>query len=378
MGQDLRESMRIIYFSQDYTPHDHRFLTKLSQSGHEIHYLRYETNPTPLETRPVPSGIKIVDWQGNTTFRTQMWGKFSLYREFRGILSDIEPDLVHAGPVQTCGYFTALSGFRPSLIMSWGSDILQKAESSLIQRWITKFTINRADMIACDCKSVQDKIIQLSGYPREKTVVFPWGIDLQRFNPDNSESGLKSKLGWEGKKLVISTRSFEGIYGTDILLKAMKMVIRKNRNIRFVIVGDGSMRSQVMEYIDKHDLGHAVHLAGRVSNEVLPNYLNEADLYLSCSLSDGSSVSLLEAMACGLPVIVTDIPSNHEWVTHGVNGWLAAAGNSDAVASAIIGALDGSIDTSAMSQTNIDVTGRRADWEINSDLLLEAYQKILN
>ena len=64
-----------------------------------------------------------------------------------------------------------------------------------------------------------------------------------------------------------------------------------------------------------------------ISQERLPDYFRAADLYVSCSLSDGSSVSLFEAMATGLPVVVTEAPGNHEWVLTSDNGWLAAPGD---------------------------------------------------
>ena len=59
----------------------------------------------------------------------------------------------------------------------------------------------------------------------------------------------------------------------------------------------------------------------------MPAYLNAADIYVSTSLSDGTSLSLLEAMACSLPVVVTDIPANKEWITDGHNGFLCCRKN---------------------------------------------------
>ena len=78
-----------------------------------------------------------------------------------------------------------------------------------------------------------------------------------------------------------------------------------------------------------HQLGLAsfIHAPGRVNNDLLPQYLCLANLYLSSALSDGTSVSLLEAMACGLPVVVTKGYGNLEWVTPQQNGWLVEAGS---------------------------------------------------
>lgn len=369
--------MRVIYFSQDYTPHDYRFLEKLAQTRHEVWYLRFEANPTPLETRTIPSGIKVVAWMGNRNYKLRGWNKLRLFWEFRRILHQLRPDLIHAGPVQTCGFFTALAGFKPLLLMSWGSDILAKANKSVIWRWITKFTIRHADMIACDCLAVRDRIVKLTGYPDDRIITFPWGVDLSRFHPAPSQLRLRDKLGWKDNKVVITTRSLEPIYGIETLLEAARTVIEKEPDTRFLMLGDGSLRPKVQTFIAKHNLEQAIHLAGRVPHNLLPDYFNEADLYVSSSYSDGTSVSLLEAMACKLPVVVTDLSSNQEWVAPEVNGWLVPPGDAQALSSAIVEALEQNGKAKMMAETNMSAARQKADWDKNFNILLEAYERLV-
>ena len=78
-----------------------------------------------------------------------------------------------------------------------------------------------------------------------------------------------------------------------------------------------------------------VHFPGQVSQTDLPRYYRSADLYLSASHCDGTSISLLEALACGRPALVSDIPGNREWITPGVEGWLFPDGDETALAEAI-------------------------------------------
>src|SRR5207244_9134549 len=101
------------------------------------------------------------------------------------------------------------------------------------------------------------------------------------------------------------------------------------------------------------------------------------DLYVSCSLSDGSSVSLLEAMATGLPVVVSDTPGNREWVVSGKNGWLAPVGDADAFAGHLITSIrSGSSARARISQANRGIAERRADWSRNSGQLRPAYERL--
>ena len=366
--------MRILYFSEGYTVHDHRFLTKLAQSSHEVWYLSLNLNRS--ESRPIPPGVRVVEWMGNMAGKPRKWDKIKLFLAFRRILRNLQPSLVHAGPVQTCGLFVALARFKPFLLMSWGSDILLKPGESMLNRFITRFAISRANMIACDCAAVRNRIMELADYSMDKIIVFPWGVDLDQFRPALSRIKLREKLNWKQNKVVITTRSFELIYGTEVFLKAAGIIIKKNPHIRFVMVGDGSLRPQVEDFIARHNLKHAIYLAGRVSHDLLPDYFNEADLYVSSSYSDGTSVSLLEAMACGLPIVVSALPSNQEWVSQGINGWLVPAGDSEALSSAIIEALEHGDEARAMGEANISIARQKADWNKNSELLLEAYERL--
>ena len=142
------------------------------------------------------------------------------------------------------------------------------------------------------------------------------------------------------------------------------------------MLGSGSLQSKVKAFIAQHELEHAIYLVGRVSHDMLPSYFNESDLYVSCSYSDGTSVSLLEAMACGLPVIVTNLPSNREWVISQVNGWLVPPGDAQALSSTILEALEQEGKTRLMAQANMSIARQKADWNKNFHILLEAYERL--
>ena len=369
--------MKIVYFSKDYTPHDYRFLEKLSRSRHEVWYLRLESSPVPLETRPVPPGIKVVDWRGSQGYHQRGLARIKLYHDFKGVIDEIRPNLIQAGPIQSCGFFTALAGFKPLLLMSWGSDILVDANKNALRRCLTRFTLRRADMIACDCLAVRDGILQLVNYPADRIIIFPWGVDLKQFRPVSSQLKLRDKLGWKDNKVIITTRSLEPLYGTMVFLEAVREVVKNIPESRVLMLGGGSLEGEVKTFITQHNLGHVFHLAGRVQYDQLPRYFNEADIYVSSSYSDGTSVSLLEAMACKLPVIVTDLPSNREWVTPGINGWLVPSGDAQALGYAIMEALKQPGKRDSMSQANLSLAREKADWDKNFLSLLTAYQELV-
>ena len=112
---------------------------------------------------------------------------------------------------------------------------------------------------------------------------------------------------------------------------------------------------------------------GTASTNELPDVYRSADLYMSASHSDGSSVSLMEALACGLPVLVSDIPGNREWVFDGQQGWLFKDGDVQDCTRKMQLALSGMKDFENMAKSNRKLAEDRADWKKNFPVLLEAY-----
>ena len=369
--------MKVLFFSRDYTTHDRRFLLKLAESRHEIWFLRLEDDGIQYEERPLPDRIHLVNWRGGKQGANTLGAWLHLMTDLESVLEQVHPDLVHAGPVQSCGFMIALTGFRPFLVMSWGSDMLVDADRNEIWRWMTRYTLKRSDMLLCDCRAVRVKVQQLVSYPDERIVQFPWGIDLHGFVPGVDSAGLRKRIDWADAFVILSTRSWEQICGIDVLLDAFRRAHALNSRLRLVLLGDGSLASSIEQFITDHDLDDVVYRPGMVSHERLPDYYRAADLYVSCAHSDGTSISLLEAMATGLPVAVTDGPGNREWVVPGENGWLVPAGDSEACAQLLLLAVDlDAIERERIRRMNREIVEERADWDVNFAGLLEAYDRI--
>src|SRR5208282_2343566 len=116
--------MRILYFSRAYTVHDYRFLQALANSCHETYFLRLENDPVAQETRPLPPAVKPLHWSNQTGRQTSFEDPASVIQEFSAIVAKVQPDLVHAGPVPTCGYIAAMAQVHRLMVVSWGSDLL--------------------------------------------------------------------------------------------------------------------------------------------------------------------------------------------------------------------------------------------------------------
>jgi L-malate glycosyltransferase len=368
--------MRVLYFSRSYTIHDYRFLSRLAGSGHEMHYGFLECDPCVLEKRPLPAGISLVKWAGGTNARLTIEDRLALMPELERVLANIRPDLVHAGPVPSCAFMVALAGFRPLLAMSWGSDLLVEAERDSATRWMTCYALDRSDMLIADCGAVARKAHRLANYPEERIVSFPWGVDLDVFTPNVGGVGSGRPREWEDSFVILSTRSWEPFYGIEFLLEAFHAAYRREPKLRLLLLGDGSLRETIRARIEDCRLTEVVYAPGQVSEGDLPGYFQSADLFVSSVYSDGASISLLEAMAAGLPVIVADNESNREWIEDGRGGLLTMYGDTDALHRALLQIAAMSPEQRALwGRNNRRIVERRADWGRNFGLLLDAYRR---
>ncbi len=358
--------MKIIYFSLDYTPHDHRFLAALAETEHEVHYVRLQRGPRQTEDRPVPEKIEQVLWEGGQQiFRWRDLPRYVL--GLRRIIRTIKPDLIHAGPIQTCAFIAVLTGFRPILTMSWGFDLMKDVERGWWWKFATRYTLERSTFFTSDAIVTRDKAV-LYGMNPERTVVFPWGVDLQHFTPWSPVHGPLST-----SFTLFCNRSWEANYGVDVLARAFVKIAPEKPDVCLMLLGGGSQGQIIRQILERGGVTDRVTFAGQIGWRDLPRYYRMADLYISASHVDGSSVSLMEALACGLPCLVSDIPANKEWVFEKHNGWLFPDGDVDALAAKILAAMENRKSLQDIGKNARSVAQERADWKKNFGKLLDAY-----
>ena len=399
--------MRILYFSRDYTPHDHRFLSALARTEHDVGFLRLERSGFQLEDRALPPEIHQICWIGG-----QAPARFSdglrLVAGLKKVIRTFKPDLIQAGPIQRSAFLAALTGFHPLVTMSWGYDLLVDAKRGRRWDWATRYTLKHSAALIGDCDTIRNLANQYGMNPN-RIVTFPWGVNLQRFSPNPltpnplTSTPLRARLGWDETTFVLlSTRNWSELYGVEDLARAFVRVARKYPEIRLLMLGNGPLAARIRSIFQKGGVQNSVHFPGQISQEKLPGYYRAADLYISTSHSDGTSISLLEALACGTPVLVTDIPGNQEWVSaltpqpplppgegakagvfpsptgRGVRGegvgWLFRDGDVACLEAGITHAVENRDQLPAMGRAARQLAESRANWDSNFPKLIDAYQ----
>jgi glycosyltransferase involved in cell wall biosynthesis len=353
-----------LYFSRSYTVHDHRFLTALVNSNYQVFYLRLEARQHALEERALPRGVEQIDWAGGR--RPFRWVDFPrLLSDLKKVLNLVKPDLVQAGPLQTAALLVALTGYQPLVSMSWGYDLLIDAERNPFYRWATRYSLGKSAAMVGDCTTIRKKAVAY-GMADERIVTFPWGIDLQQFTPGEKNPKRETFT-------LLSTRSWEPIYGMDILAQAFVMAAHRQPSLRLIMLGNGSMKDRLRQTFQEAGVLGQVEFPGQIGQAELPPFYHRADLYVCASHSDGTSISLLEALASGRPVVLSDIPGNREWVTPGLQGWLFPDGDAQLMAQCIQHAVENRPQLIEMAIAARRLAEQRADWNKNFSELFKAH-----
>lgn len=368
--------MRVLYFTDNSSDHNRRFLEKIASNGNEVWFLDVTRDRPPVWSMPTGS-----HWlrPSKTISRAADPDEFeSFVPELRSIVKQVAPDLIHAGPVQTCGYASALADVHPLIVMSWGSDLLLHAQRNEEWKRATKISLGAADGFVCDCDTVRAEALKYSPLPDSAIAQFPWGLKKGSFSPAGSLLSAEQLTISPGVITLLCTRAWEPCYGMDLLLNAFDLAYRQDSRLRLILLGDGSEAARVKDFIRERGLREVVLTPGVVQGSELPGWFRSANGYVSCVGSDGTSISLLEAMATGLPVVVTDNPSNREWVTPDESGWLAQRDSATDFAEKFLRLANlTDEERSAIATRNQEIVAMRADWDANFPRLLQLYESVV-
>jgi len=366
-------AVRICYLANAASVHTIRWVKYFVSRRHEVHVISFENaqiEGTTVHVLKLPVLVKSATFPLKTA---------SIYR-IKALIKRIEPDVLHAHYVTNYGLFGALCNFKPFVIAAWGSDVLAVPETrliSMIKKYIAIFTLKKADVITCDAKHMKEAMKKL-GVPPEKIKLIYFGVDTQKFSPEHKSEMLKAKLEIYDSPAVISLRSLEPVYDIETLIKSVPLVLEEIPETKFVIAGKGSEEKKLRELAKSLGVEDNVKFIGFVRNDELPEYLNSVDIYVSTSLSDaGIAASTAEAMACGLPVVITDVADNKKWVEDGVNGFLIPIKDTKSLAEKIIYLLRNEDVRKRFGKINRETIQERNNYYKEMEKMEDIYKKLI-
>jgi glycosyltransferase involved in cell wall biosynthesis len=257
---------------------------------------------------------------GLMMFLSVVWFIKKLQRQF-------DFDVIDAHYVYPDGFAAVLLGFllsKPVVVSARGSDISRFPEFLVIRNLI-RFTLDRAQKVITVSRSLKEAAIRL-GVPDEKIEVVPNGVDASRFFP-YSRREVRHRLGLAADgKIVLSVGGLTTVKGFDRLIHAIKILVDEYHEgkLSLILVGDGGLRGQLEQIVQALDLGSQVSLVGAVPHDELYLWYNAADVFCLVSKREGWPNVVLEAMACGTPVVGAAVGGIPEIIAHEELGLLTA------------------------------------------------------
>jgi glycosyltransferase involved in cell wall biosynthesis len=284
-------------------------------------------------------------------------------RQIRSVIDDFRPHIVHAMRIPFEGMLAATAvEHYPLLISIWGNDLTLHATDFRIIARLTRQTLVRADALHCDCRRDSRLAIEQWGFDRSKPLaILPGGGGVQTdlFLQEAADPHLRSELDIRADApVVINPRGFRAYARNDTFFKAIPRVLQARPHTIFVAIGmKGNPIAE--RWIERLGVRASVRLLGGQSRNQMAELFKIACISLSITEHDGLPNTLLESLACGAFPVVGDIESLREWIEHGVNGFLVPPGDPDAVAAAILRAIDDSeLRRSAAAQNRAMIEAR--------------------
>jgi glycosyltransferase involved in cell wall biosynthesis len=325
---------RILFLADIDSAHTRKWAVSLSDRGYEVGIFSLRKSESGWFWKYPAITVYEKDGFGSGKFKKSSRSKISYLRllpRLRKVVKEFNPDILHAHYASSYGFIGARVGFKPYVVSVWGSDVYDFPKKTMLHKSIFKYNLKKADLIFSTSEIMATEIRK---YSPKKVYITPFGIDTKVFHEMKVE-GL-----FTHEDIVIGTiKSLEKKYGINYLIEAFSILVQKHPQwpLKLLIVGEGDERKNIEELIKTKKLEAQVVLTGKIKQERIPLYHNMLSVYVALSIDNSESfgVATLEAMACGKPVVVSDVDGFKEVVMDNETGIIVPRKNAEAAAIAI-------------------------------------------
>ena len=365
--------LRLAFLADPNSVHTRRWIGFFAERGHDVHLLIGEGN----RLQPDLNGkVAVHRYRRFGAWRLPLVSSLQGGTALRRLLARIHPDVLHAHYLSGYGWQARLSGFHPYVVTIWGSDVFETPDRSIRERWWARQTLGSADLVTVMTSDMRATATAL-GARRDRVVKVQFGLDTDRFAPGPADLVLANRLGVAHRRIIFSPRAIQPLYRHEIVARAMAQL----GNDVVVVM---SARNADLAYLSRlrrlvKDLGviDRVMILDEISDADMVGLYRLADAVVSVPNSDGLPLSVLEAMACGRPIVASDLPGLREVLDGGMDDYLVPAGDTAALNAALRRAL-------ALPVDQRETMGRHlrrlamdfADYRTNMLLMEDHYRRL--
>lgn len=353
---------RILFFADASNIHTQRWVREIAARGFDC----VVVTRRPAE---VPGASEVIALRPGGDAA----GWFLAIPEVQRLARRLAPQWLHGHYVTSYGLWAAactLGAQVPKVLTAWGSDILVTPRAPGLRGGamaaLVGWSLKRARLITADSQDMLAEIRRYHVTARCEEVL--WGADTERFSPGKPAADFE----------IASLRSWEANYNIDTVLRAFARLraVRPQANAVLQLLGGGPDEAALKALAAELGLpADAVRFLGRVGDAAMIAALQRARASLSVPSSDATSVSLLESMACGLPVVASDLPANRQWIAAD-SGLIVPARDASALAAALLRLHDEPDFARAQGRRNRELALQRASRRVQMDRMAGLYESL--
>lgn len=352
--------------------HTYRWATALHSRGYEVSIfslvdpgLQY-----PDDIQITSCGIDAA-WSYRAGSLQKVFIYLRHFTSLKRFLNEVSPDLLHAHYASSYGLLGAMCNFNPFVLSVWGADVYTFPRISFLHRSVLRWNLKRADSILSTSKVMAKEI---NKYTYREVMITPFGVDTNRFRKSGRKDG--------NEDFTIGTiKALEHKYGIEVLIDAFRLVVKRTdrKDIKLVIAGKGSLENELKRVVSAYGISGQVEFTGRIPHDEVPAHLNTFDIYMALSIdhSESFGVAIIEASACGIPVIVTDVGGLPEVVENNVTGIVVPPHNATAAADAVIRLIQDEDSRVRMGENGVKHIEKYYSWDDNVELVSRIYKDLI-
>ncbi|PKP01636.1 MAG: glycosyltransferase family 4 protein [Bacteroidetes bacterium HGW-Bacteroidetes-6] len=268
------------------------------------------------------AGIELLSESGfsNGKFHQTQAKKISYINRRKAVrkaIKQFQPDILHAHYASSYGLLGAMAKFHPYFISVWGSDVLL-FPSNPLNKAILRFNFRKADKIVVSSHTLAQACRK---FTRKKTQIIPFGVDTNLFATSDRSNRNNICIG--------TVKSLEKVYGIDLLIETFAQLVSQfpQQNISLTIVGDGTQKENFIQLAQHLGISDKIQFMAPVSQTELVKIYHSFDIAVFLSRSESFGVSVLEASATALPVVVSKTGGLTEVVDDKITGFQVESGN---------------------------------------------------
>ncbi len=290
-------NIRICFVGPANSTHMIKWCEWFNNRGYEVHIISFTKGEIPsANVHLINIGVN-VDGGDIGKLKYLLTGKL-----IKRLINEINPDIINVHYATSYGVAMALSGIKNYILSVWGSDIYDFPNRSFLHRVLLKYSIKKASFLFSTSQAMADEAAK---YTNRRFEITPFGVDMEKFSPNKKTRNCN-----DNRFVVGIIKTLSDIYGIDYLIKAISIIKNKKPEIpiELRISGDGAKAEEYKALVKRLNIENIVVFVGRISQEKAAEEWANMDVAVIPSIKyESFGVAAVEAQACGIPVIISDV-----------------------------------------------------------------------